>query len=91
MKAILVILSGVGIGAGLMYLFDPEGGNRRRALIRDKAIKLNRQTRETIEAKTKDLSNRAKGVVHELKSAASSENESATGEPATGWSDGPAM
>jgi len=86
MKAILAILGGVGIGAALMYIFDPEGGNRRRNLIRDKAIKLNRQTREAIESNAKDLSNRAKGVVHELKTAVTSESD-----PASGWSDGPAM
>jgi hypothetical protein len=91
MKAILAILGGVGIGAALMYIFDPQGGNRRRALIRDKAIKFNRQTRETLEAKAKDLSNRAKGAVHELKSAVSPGNEPMTEQPATGWSNGPAM
>ena len=91
MKAVLAILSGVGIGAALMYLFDPQGGNRRRTLIRDKAIKFNRQTRETIEAKAKDLSNRAKGTIHELKVAVSSGDEPAAEQPATGWSDGPAM
>lgn len=91
MKAILAILGGVGIGAALMYLFDPQGGNRRRALIRDKAIKFNRQTREAIEGKAKDLSNRTKGAVHELKAAVSSGNEPAPEQPATGWSNGPAM
>jgi hypothetical protein len=91
MKAILAILGGIGIGAAIMYLFDPQGGNRRRTLIRDKAIKFNRQTRESIEAKAKDLSNRAKGAVHELKSAVSSGNEPAAEQPVTGWSNGPAM
>lgn len=29
---------GAGLGASLMYLLDPEGGRRRRALARDKAV-----------------------------------------------------
>jgi len=89
MKGILALLTGLGAGAAIMYLFDPQGGGRRRALIRDKATKINRQTREAIEGRAKDLSNRTKGIVHELKSAAtSSERESAD---RMNWSDGPAV
>jgi len=91
MKAIFAILAGVGVGAALMYLFDPEGGGRRRALMRDKATKLNRQTREAIEGKAKDLSNRAKGVVHELKSAVTPEGSGSLDQTETNWSDGPAV
>ena len=91
MRGVFAILAGLGIGAGLMYLFDPQDGNRRRSLIKDKATKFNRQTREAIEGTAKDLSNRAKGMAHELRSAASSENESTLNNPETGWSDGPAI
>ena len=31
-----VLLTGLGVGAGLMYFLDPRHGNRRRALVRDK-------------------------------------------------------
>ena len=65
MRGIFAILAGLGVGAAVMYLFDPEGGNRRRALIRDKAVRLNRQTREAIGGTMKDLSNRAKGTMHD--------------------------
>lgn len=65
----LMFLSGVAVGMGLMYLFDPQGGNRRRALIRDKAIGLTNDASETLSAKAEDLSNRAKGMMHEAKSA----------------------
>jgi hypothetical protein len=74
-----------------MYLFDPQGGGRRRALIRDKATKFNRQTRETLEGKAKDLSNRAKGMAHELKSAMAPEQKSIEDRTAMSWSDGPAV
>ena len=75
MKGIFAILGGLGIGAGLMYLLDPEKGNQRRGLIRDKVLKLNRQTQATVGGKVKDLSNRAKGMLHEAKSGFGSEDD----------------
>ena len=75
MKSVIGILSGVGIGAALMYLFDPDRGNRRRALIRDKAYSINKRTTEAIAEKTADLRNRAKGLVHETKKALTSGSE----------------
>ena len=68
MKNIIAILGALGAGAALMYLFDPNGGNRRRALIRDKAIGMSNDVRETVSNRTKDLSNRAKGMLHEARS-----------------------
>lgn len=88
-KGILALLAGLGAGAAVMYLFDPEGGGRRRALIRDKATKINRQTREAVEGRAKDLSNRAKGMAQELKSAVRS-TESGPNDQMN-WSDGPAV
>ena len=67
MNKILTVLGAAGAGALIMYLFDPNGGNRRRALIRDKAVGLTNDARQAIEAKSRDLSNRAKGLVHEAK------------------------
>ena len=32
----VALIGGVGLGAALMYIFDPDRGGRRRALIRDK-------------------------------------------------------
>ena len=92
MKGILAALAGLGIGAAVMYLFDPQGGNRRRARIRDKTVRLNRQTREALAAKAQDISNRTKGVVHELKTAISPERDAETTDPSgVNWSDGPAV
>ena len=65
MRGILTLLGGIGVGALVMYLLDPEGGNRRRAVIRDKAISLNRKTQRAVSGRVQDLSNRAKGVWHE--------------------------
>lgn len=56
---------GAGLGAGLMYLLDPQGGRRRRVLARDKTVSA-LKTGGTAALKTgKDLSNRTKGLVHE--------------------------
>ena len=91
MRGVIAILAGLGAGAALMYLFDPEGGNRRRAMLRDKSIKLNRQVRETVDGTMTDLSNRAKGTMHELNAMTSPQSETeSTGSP-SGWSDGPAV
>ncbi len=68
MTRILAILGGLGAGAALMYLFDPNGGRRRRALIRDKAVGVSNDLRQGINAKTHDLANRTRGLMHEAKS-----------------------
>jgi hypothetical protein len=57
------------IGAGLMYLFDPQHGNRRQALLRDKINRYVNRTGDMIEGKAEDLSNRAYGTMHEMKSS----------------------
>jgi Predicted periplasmic or secreted lipoprotein len=58
----------VGIGAILMYLFDPDSGRRRRALLRDKLTSTVNKMRNTDRATSKDLGNRASGVVAEVES-----------------------
>ena len=83
MREILAILGGVGVGAALMYLLDPDRGNQRRALMRDKVVKLNRQTQEAVSGRVKDMGNRAKGMLHEAKSAFESNEDTSRQEPAT--------
>ena len=83
MKEIIALLAGLGAGAALMYLLDPDRGNRRRALIRDKAVKLNRQTQEAVTGTVKDMTNRAKGMLHEAKSAINPNEGEATHQPVT--------
>ena len=50
-------------GAGLMYLFDPERGRRRRALVRDKMVHLANTTEDAAEGVMRDMSNRMRGTV----------------------------
>ena len=86
MKGLFAILAGLGAGAGLMYLLDPDRGNRRRALIRDKVVSLNRQTQEAVSGRVKDMSNRAKGMLHEAKSAFETEEGTSTHQQPTTFS-----
>ena len=54
-----LILIGAAVGTAAMYLFDPDLGRRRRALIRDKAVSARTEAREIVDAGVRDLSHRA--------------------------------
>lgn len=61
------LLGAFGIGALLMYFFDPVSGNRRRALLRDQLVHARHEVGDFAEGTAKDLRNRAQGVVAEAK------------------------
>jgi BON domain-containing protein len=61
-------VGGLSIGAALMYLFDPERGNRRRALLRDKLLHVTHSAGDKLEVKSRDASNRLQGLVAKTKS-----------------------
>lgn len=65
----LTLLAGMVIGATLMYLLDPEQGGRRRALLRDKFIALSNDATDTLGKTSRDLRNRARGVIAETTNA----------------------
>ena len=65
--------TGLGIGTGLMFLFDPDQGKRRRALLRDKCTWAARKTGEGMEVTARDLRNRTQGLVSGVQSRFSSE------------------
>jgi len=56
------ILVGAGVGAALAFMLDPQGGGRRRALVRDKAVRMSRKTRDGIDATARDVANRTRGI-----------------------------
>lgn len=62
MKRNLALMLGAGAGAGLMYLFDPRDGRRRRALMRDKGVRAMHRTRDAFDTTSHDLANRWQGV-----------------------------
>jgi hypothetical protein len=65
----LTLLAGMVIGAGLMYLLDPEQGGRRRSLLRDKFVALSNDAADVLGKTTRDLRNRAQGVIAETTKA----------------------
>jgi uncharacterized membrane protein len=65
----LLFLGGIGIGAGLMYVFDPNRGRRRRAMTRDAVNHAVNVADDAIGKTSRDLSNRAQGLVAKLNSA----------------------
>lgn len=60
-------------GAGLMYLFDPDRGRRRRSVVRDKMARASRETGQVLEAAAKDFRNRRDGILAKAKSLVHSE------------------
>lgn len=57
------LLGAAGLGAGLMYLLDPTGGGRRRALARDKAVRALHVSGDALRKSSRDLANRSKGLM----------------------------
>ena len=63
------MLVGMGIGASLMYFLDPNGGGRRRALVRDKVVHAGHVVSETADATSRDVANRVAGVAARIRGA----------------------
>jgi hypothetical protein len=58
---------GAGLGAGVMFLFDPNRGVRRRSLVRDKVIRATHKTRDALDATRRDFTHRIEGIAAELR------------------------
>ena len=57
-------ITGFLLGAGVMYLLDPQSGRRRRALGRDKTRHLVKAAGARSGKRGRDLANRARGLAH---------------------------
>ena len=57
------LLVGVGIGAALLFIADPQRGRHRRALARDRIVRASRKTRDALDATARDVTNRTAGIV----------------------------
>jgi len=66
----LWVAVGAAAGVGLMYFFDPDRGAQRRAIVRDKARRYLRLTSEAVDGRSRDMMNRARGLVVEMRSRA---------------------
>jgi osmotically-inducible protein OsmY len=58
----LTIPLAVALGAAAMYLLDPQQGRRRRALVRDQAMRRGREACEWGEGAARDVAHRARGI-----------------------------
>ncbi len=56
------LASGVGLGAALMYLFDPDKGKRRRALLRDRAVHVYHRTADGLCYASRGVAQRAEAL-----------------------------
>ena len=52
----------VALGATAMYLFDPQQGRRRRAIVRDQVARRSREACEWGEGAARDIAHRARGA-----------------------------
>jgi len=69
MRRALSFVTGLGIGIGVMYLFDPATGVRRRALLRDRIVRLGHDVEDALRRRGIDLGNRVRGSVAEARRA----------------------
>lgn len=66
--AINLLLKGMGLGAGLMYFWDPQRGRRRRAQLFDQFEHAKHCTEDLFDKAQRDLSNRATGMTAQASS-----------------------
>lgn len=62
------MIVGIALGAGLMYLLDPDRGRGRRALVRDRARSMVHRTADAVDGKSRHVVNRTRGLVADLQS-----------------------
>ena len=72
----IALIGGVGLGAALMYMFDPDRGKRRRTLVQDKVTAAGHKAEDLAGKMTRDVRNRIYGTAAEIKSLFSHEEVS---------------
>jgi osmotically-inducible protein OsmY len=73
MNKVATVVGAAGVGAALMYFFDPDRGKRRRATVRDKARHFKRVAGDVAEKTQHDVHNRITGAIAETKALFSRE------------------
>ena len=58
MNRTIALLTGAGLGAGLMYFLDPNRGRSRRARIRDRMVRASHQIQDARDVVVRDVRNR---------------------------------
>src|SRR5512134_1163863 len=67
------LITTLGLGAGLMYFLDPQHGERRRSMVRNKANQFVNNIDDSINIAMQDARNRARGVLSEMTARLSDE------------------
>lgn len=67
MEKTKALLFGTSLGAGAMYLWDPDRGDTRRAYVRDKAASIRHRMDDTAGKVRRDASNRFHGIQAEIR------------------------
>src|SRR5437763_4028832 len=62
-------VGGTALGAGLMYILDPNRGNARRAKLREKAIRAVHMTQREANKQLRNAGNHLVGIMREVKSS----------------------
>ena len=73
MSRIRMLLTGLGLGAGYMYYFDPDRGRRRRSLLRDQVRHSACQAGDWLNKAIRDLEHRVEGRLAEFRSLLAAE------------------
>jgi len=60
------LLGSLGLGAGLMYFYDPQRGERRRAEVRNQVNRMANNIDRSMDVTKRDLRNRTRGTLAEL-------------------------
>jgi gas vesicle protein len=76
MSKATAFLWGAALGAAAVYLWDPDEGNRRRALIRDQGVSARRRMVLAVSQKAQDAANRLQGVAARIRQSTESIAES---------------
>jgi uncharacterized membrane protein len=63
-----LLFIGAAIGGAAMYFFDPDRGRRRRALVRDQAVRAQSNVRNLVDTGTRDLKNRGTVLIGRTRS-----------------------
>ena len=67
-KGALGVFGAAMAGASVSYLFAPDAGRRRRALIRDKLVSAAHSTADALGVSSRDAAHRARGLVSGIRS-----------------------
>ena len=68
------MIGGAGLGAAVMYFFDPARGRRRRAWLGDQMIHLARRTSNAADVTSRDIAHRTRGIAAALSARARDED-----------------